>query len=503
MLGAFNLTPPVQGETGTPSSAINTWGGIEAGGYGDGTTDNTDPKVFVTIVIFDKNYNFLDVAFSQLTSSGVLNATYKVKEAGYAFMYVSNEHPTQVDVYFDDVTMTYTPSNILQANEYYAFGLQTANSWTRDNTTANNFLANGGTELNTTSQLYDLDYRNYDPALARMHQVDPMADKYSSYTPYNYSFNSPVVMNDPSGADPNPGEPDHVTRRGEQIIRGSLDFNALMTSSWSFMNYGIDNSDWAPYSGDSGAGIWEITVGDYTFSVDMSKDGSYNFTFDSGTLTGVQEITGARASDNMVILSGFQVLSHSEDPDAIVQSGWAMISDYSKTRNEPWIGQAMVSNAYSPHLMTEGEGWTAIGVVSGWGALEVGAGALGALTWKAFGTNAGLNLLSQLIVKQNFKNIDILDAALSGISGKGWGQVAAGLIGGLYDYSYGSKFVSPADKTSYQLGTDLGTGIIFSGFGVGINSSAAGLGNAWQNAGGFLNNMVNDGLNTTLTMGDH
>jgi len=35
-----------------------------------------------------------------------------------------------------------------------------------------------------------------------MHQVDPMADKYSSHTPYNYSFNSPVVFNDPSGADP-------------------------------------------------------------------------------------------------------------------------------------------------------------------------------------------------------------------------------------------------------------------------------------------------------------
>jgi|GEM_PF-5034012 hypothetical protein len=35
-----------------------------------------------------------------------------------------------------------------------------------------------------------------------MNQVDPMADKYSSHTPYNYSFNSPVDFNDPNGADP-------------------------------------------------------------------------------------------------------------------------------------------------------------------------------------------------------------------------------------------------------------------------------------------------------------
>ncbi len=84
---------------------------------------------------------------------------------------------------------------------YYPFGLQAANSWTRDNTT-NNFLANGGTELNTVSALYDLSYRNYDAALGRFHQVDPMADKFGSHTPYNYSFGNPVSLNDPSGASP-------------------------------------------------------------------------------------------------------------------------------------------------------------------------------------------------------------------------------------------------------------------------------------------------------------
>jgi RHS repeat-associated protein len=142
-------------------------------------------------------------------------------------MYLSNESPILVDIYFacvpelrqryNDVTMTLTPSNVIKYNacsteakwrrEYYPFvpiasGMQTANSWTRDTATKNNFLGNGGTELNTTSQLYDLEYRNYDPALGRMNGVDPLANKYSSLTPYNYSFNNPVMFNDPSGADP-------------------------------------------------------------------------------------------------------------------------------------------------------------------------------------------------------------------------------------------------------------------------------------------------------------
>jgi RHS repeat-associated protein len=117
-------------------------------------------------------------------------------------MYVSNESPTLVDVYFDDVVMTHTKGNVVQYNEYYPFGMQTANSWTRENTTGNNFLGNGGTELNQTSQLYDLDYRNYDPILGRMNGVDPMATKYASLSPYNFSFNDPVTFTDPSGADP-------------------------------------------------------------------------------------------------------------------------------------------------------------------------------------------------------------------------------------------------------------------------------------------------------------
>ena len=116
--------------------------------------------------------NAQQVGVTPVVPHGYLSREYAIKEAAYVYMYISNENPTQVDVYFDDVTMTYTPSNVIQSNEYYPFGLQTANSWTRDNTTGNNFLSNGGTELNTTSNLYDLEFRNYDPVLGRMHQVD-------------------------------------------------------------------------------------------------------------------------------------------------------------------------------------------------------------------------------------------------------------------------------------------------------------------------------------------
>ncbi|MCZ8215968.1 MAG: polymorphic toxin type 44 domain-containing protein [Cyclobacteriaceae bacterium] len=100
-------------------------------------------------------------------------------------------------------------------NEYYPCGMQTANSWTRENTTGNSFLYNEGSELNTTSGYYDLPYRTYDPVLGRMNGVDPLASKYASLTPYNYSNNDPVFYTDPSGAEY--GVPEWLTRRLDQL----------------------------------------------------------------------------------------------------------------------------------------------------------------------------------------------------------------------------------------------------------------------------------------------
>ena len=99
----------------------------------------------------------------------------------------------------DDVTVTHTKGNVIQSNEYYPYGLQTAASWTRESNTGNNFLYNGGTELNQTTQVYDLYYRSYDPALGRFGQVDPMASRFGSVNPYNYGFNNPAAFNDPLG----------------------------------------------------------------------------------------------------------------------------------------------------------------------------------------------------------------------------------------------------------------------------------------------------------------
>jgi RHS repeat-associated protein len=210
LTSAFGLTAAATGEAARAYAALNDYGSFVAGGGGRGS--NTFPKAFVNILLFDKDFNFIDIAYEQIdggeqpagstakTPHDFLSREYTVKDAGYAYVYISNENPTYAPVYFDDVTVTLTPTGVLQYNEYYPFGLQTDNSWTRENN-SNNFLYNQGNELNTTTGWYETAYRDYDPVLGRFMQVDPLASKYSSFSAYHYAFNNPILFNDPNGAE--------------------------------------------------------------------------------------------------------------------------------------------------------------------------------------------------------------------------------------------------------------------------------------------------------------
>ncbi|OMP13475.1 Rhs repeat-associated core, partial [Corchorus olitorius] len=81
---------------------------------------------------------------------------------------------------------------------YYPFGLM-HNSENHSFDQAYQYKYNGK-ELQETG-MYDYGARFYMPDLVRWGVVDPLAEKYTSLTPYNYALNNPIRYVDPDGKD--------------------------------------------------------------------------------------------------------------------------------------------------------------------------------------------------------------------------------------------------------------------------------------------------------------
>ncbi|MCI5057518.1 MAG: hypothetical protein MRY83_15490 [Flavobacteriales bacterium] len=90
-------------------------------------------------------------------------------------------------------------TEVLQKKDYYPFGgLIENNSVTQG--TENQYGYNGKENVDHLDlQTIDYGARFYDPYLARWSAVDPKAEDYLNFSPYNYVLNSPLANIDPNG----------------------------------------------------------------------------------------------------------------------------------------------------------------------------------------------------------------------------------------------------------------------------------------------------------------
>ncbi len=118
-----------------------------------------------------------------------------VTEAGYAYIFVSNENPEQVDVHFDDVKVTHIHSNIVAGADYYPFGLAMDGREIDDESYRWGYQGQFSEE-NETTGWNEFKLRNYEPRLGRWTSPDPYGQFASSYLGMG---NAPHMGVDPDG----------------------------------------------------------------------------------------------------------------------------------------------------------------------------------------------------------------------------------------------------------------------------------------------------------------
>jgi RHS repeat-associated protein len=175
-------------------------------------TSNTGaPRAYLNWLVFDRNYGFITGGFKQITTAAKeagadvphellqMPAPITITQPGYVYIYLSNENPTPVEVYFDDFKVTHTKSPVIQSEDYYPFGL-TFNSYQRENSVANKFKFQGQEHVDDLNLGWDsFKWRNHQPEIGRFFNVDPLADKYVYNSPYAFSENHVVAHRELEG----------------------------------------------------------------------------------------------------------------------------------------------------------------------------------------------------------------------------------------------------------------------------------------------------------------
>ncbi|MES2573771.1 MAG: DUF6443 domain-containing protein [Bacteroidota bacterium] len=124
--------------------------------------------------------------------------------SSFKYVYQYKDHLGNVRLSYSDANNdgTIANSEIIEESNYYPFGLQ-HNGYNNTKTSYNpgqKKLFNGKELQNELGlNMYDYGARNYDPALGRWMNIDPLAEKSRRWSLYTYCYNNPIRFIDPDG----------------------------------------------------------------------------------------------------------------------------------------------------------------------------------------------------------------------------------------------------------------------------------------------------------------
>lgn len=172
------------------------------------------PKAYMQYLLFDEDFNYINTsaltntyrmmssaAMATADGSGtVVNVPHEhlqneviIPQDGYLFAYLVNESSSDVNVYFDDFTISQVGVDILKTSEYYPFGL-VLESWEKEG--YRHGYQGQFAEHDEETGWSSFELRMYDPIIARWTSTDPYGQFYSPYL---------AMGNVPGSVDPDGG----------------------------------------------------------------------------------------------------------------------------------------------------------------------------------------------------------------------------------------------------------------------------------------------------------
>ena len=162
------------------------------------------PKAYLQLQAYDEQGGSAGQETRFVGSQDCLGALliegYRVEVDGYVRVYLASE--SDAPVWFDELEITHQEAMIVQENHYSGFGLELVGI-NKVGSPDHKFKYNGkefqeGLGLNWN----DYGARMYDPQIGRWHVVDPLAEKYPGWSPFNYALNNPIRFIDRDGKEP-------------------------------------------------------------------------------------------------------------------------------------------------------------------------------------------------------------------------------------------------------------------------------------------------------------
>ena len=254
------------------------------------------PLGYLRVLVFDQDSALVSAQTQQVQLTKAANGNYekvrlqvKLTQDGYVTAYVGNE--SDVDVYFDDVSVEHRPGLQVQETQYDPAGLELAGlaAPSPGIRGLNNYRFNGkefqaDLGLNWNHQ----DWRFLDPTILRWNGVDPEVESgQESWTPYSFGFDNAIRFADANGREPGgPGDPPSGTVNGPGII-----VNTIVGLAVSVANTFLAAGD-----AFSPGGILVATMGGHSTRAVNNGDGTVSYN-DRVAPTSGRELAGYAGAD--------------------------------------------------------------------------------------------------------------------------------------------------------------------------------------------------------------